>query len=969
MNLLRLLPLLWLAWASSLEAVPTRPLPALQMEVYGVDRGLPHNTVLSLAQTPDGFLWIGTWEGLVRFDGARFKTPPASAPAGLRESGVLTLRSAGDGSLWIGTQGGGIYRYREGRFTVESAPGEPLDAHVLALLVTRDGEVYAGTSDGQVLRRGAAGFVAVEGFGEGPAGSVYSIVEDREGRVIALRDIVLWHLDESGPVPLELRWPGAPALPYRIAPAAGGGLWLPTQQGLYRLAADLQTVEPAIHPQSTSRVIEDEAGQLWLASEPLGLVRINATGSSALGREDGLPNSRIASLLTDQEGNLWAGTNGGLLRLNEASFAGLSERKGLSDPFVRALLEWGADEVLVGSPAGLDRIVGGRVDRRRAWPAAFTDASVLALARGSDGALLVGTTADGAYAWDGQALRQWQVPAALGSNQVRAILADPDGTVWFGTTRGLSRCQGAQCQILRAADGIGGDFVTALVRDRDGVLWIGSSLGATRLIDGRFEQVPLGEGHPKTVFGFLHDRAGRHWVGTDGGLGLLRAGRFELVGARHGLIGDAVFAVLEDPDGQFWISGNRGVQRIDPAQVVEALDGRRERIEGRRFGRADGMPSGQVNGGSQASAIETADGRLWFATAGGVAIVDPADPAIDAATPVPRVVVESVEVDGVELAAGQGMVLPRGVQRLSIRYAGISFVAPHRLVMRYRLEGFEQAWNAAGEERSASYTNLRPGHYRFELEARWADGTEAVARRAFAVEVQPAWYQRRPLQALLLALGLAGLAGVVRLRVAALRRRASELEVEVERQTRQVVAERDALALANRRNAELAEQLGRQAREDVLTGLANRRRADEALAAIEAADQRALMALLDIDHFKAINDRHGHAAGDAVLEAFARALEKHLPSAALRARIGGEEFLALWRAEDVAQAAAELADLRLATAPGCDLHRWPPAVQGVRFSGGTALRQGGEDVDAWYRRADHALYRAKAEGRDRVLEG
>lgn len=160
---------------------------------------------------------------------------------------------------------------------------------------------------------------------------------------------------------------------------------------------------------------------------------------------------------------------------------------------------------------------------------------------------------------------------------------------------------------------------------------------------------------------------------------------------------------------------------------------------------------------------------------------------------------------------------------------------------------------------------------------------------------------------------------------------------------------------------------------DGLTGAHNKRSFLEFLEreiARCARHRRPLSLLMfDIDHFKAINDRHGHAAGDAVLEAFARALEKHLPSAALRARIGGEEFLALWCAEDVAQAAAELAALRLATAPGCDLHRWPPAVQGVRFSGGTALRQGGEDVDAWYRRADHALYRAKAEGRDRVLEG
>jgi diguanylate cyclase (GGDEF)-like protein len=967
--MIRWLPLIWLFFVPTLLAAPTRALPTLQMEVYGVDRGLPHNTVLSLAQTPDGFLWIGTWEGLVRFDGARFKPPPASAPAGVRDAGILSLHTAGDGSLWIGTQGGGIYRYHEGRYTVESAPGEPFGAHVLSLLVTRTGQVYAGTSDGQVLRRGPEGFVAIPGLGEMAAGSAYGLAEDREGRVIALSDMALWHLEEAGPVRFKLEWPGVPGLLNRMVPAAGGGLWLATQQGLFRLAADLRTVQPAIYAEATSRVLEDRAGQLWLASEPFGLVRISATGTSALGRDDGLPNSRIASLLTDLEGNLWVGTNRGLLRLSEAAFSGVGERKGLSDPYVRALLELDAGAVLVGGSAGLDLMVGDRVDRRRAWPEALTDTSIMALARGSDGAILVGTTAAGAYAWDGQRLRQWQAPEALGSNQVRAMLTDPDGTFWFGTTRGLSRCHGEHCEILRVSDGLGGEFVTALTRDRDGTLWIGTSLGASRMVDGRLQVIPSGDGERHTVFGFLHDAAGRHWAATDGGLGLLRDGRFAFVGARHGLIGDAVFAVLEDAAGQFWISGNRGVQRIDPAQVIEVLDGRRERVDGRRFGRSDGMPSGQVNGGSQPSAIKTADGRLWFATAGGVAIVDPADPAIEAATPPPHVVVESIEIDGVEQDATQAVVLQPGAQRLSIRYAGVSFVAPHRLVLRYRLAGFEEDWNAAGEDRSASYTNLRPGQYRFEIEALWADGEGTVARTQRAVQVLPAWYQRRPVQVLLLALAMAGLAGIVRLRVAALRRRANELELEVERQTRQLVAERDALALANRRNAELAEQLGRQAREDALTGLANRRRADEALASIEAADQCALMALLDIDHFKAINDRHGHAAGDAVLEGFARALAAHLRSAVLRARIGGEEFLALWQTEDAGQAGPELAALRAAVAPGAGSGQWPAGVDGVRFSGGTAQRRAGEDAESWYRRADRALYRAKAQGRDCVLEG
>lgn len=960
--MIRTLLLLLLACA---HAWAQRPLHEMRMDVWTVDRGLPHNTVLSLAQTSDGYLWIGTWEGLVRFDGARFAPLPSSADPILRGSGVLSLAAAADGSLWIGTHGGGIFQHHQGRVLIHSRPGIDLREHVVTLLVTRAGPVYAGTSSGKVLRLDATGLRALE-LADGPARvNVYSLAEDREGRVLAATDGGLLLLEGEQLRPLMLRWPEAVApLVSRLAARAAGGWWLATSKGLMRLDPDLAQVHASGFDAALTRLLEDRDGSLWLGAEALGLVHLANGREEVLGRAEGLPNTRVASLLRDHEGNLWIGSNGGLVRLHAAAFGAVTGHQGLADPFVRTLLPLADGTLLVGGPAGIDLIRQGRVQRRPDWLEPLGQASVLSLAQGSNGLLAIGSSADGGWEWDGQQLRSRRAPADLGSPQVRAILVDDDGGVWWGSTLGLSHCSAQACRNYRRSDGLEGDFVTALMRDRAGTLWIGTSMGATRLDRDGLHLAPFADGTARSVFGFLHDRLGRLWVCSDGGVGLWRDGRFDMLDRRQGLLDDAVFALVEDAGGRFWLTSNRGVLRLDPQELLEVLDGRRPRVTGRQFGRADGLPSNQMNGGSQASAVRDGNGRLWFATAGGVGFVDPGSPTVDTPAPPPRATIEAVLIDGAETDITQSVTVGDGQRRLQLRFGGISFTAPGRLQLRYRMHGFDPDWQVADSERSAGYTNLAPGDYRFEVEAGWPDAPTAGNRAELVIVVLPAWHQRTSVRIsggialmLLIALALHG-------RERALRLRAASLEREVERHTRDLIAERDALAQANKRNAELAEQLGRQAGEDALTGLANRRHADRVLADT-LRDGPVTLALLDIDHFKAINDRYGHAFGDEVLQVFAQGLRGC--GATLAARVGGEEFLVLWPGDARDAARVQLDGLR----DRMRAYPWPPAVAPwhLGFSGGLVLGEPGSHPDSAYRRADQALYRAKASGRDQVVDG
>lgn len=956
---LRLLLFVCLA-CGLLQEAPARPLTSLQIELWTADRGLPHNTVLALAQTTDGYLWIGTWEGLLRFDGNRF-SEPVEAPPEMEATGILALAADPAGGLWVGAQGGGVYRLREGRWQTLTRPGEALRGHVVVLLPVGEDRLYVGTSDGVLGLFEGDSFERVRL--DGSPGQISGLAQALDGRVLACGDTGLFLLDGTRGQRLEADWPQGQPQMQRLQQRRDGGFWLPTLAGLQVLDGDLRSprrIGPAV---PVSRVLEDHEGQLWLGADPQQLLRLRGAQVESLQRRDGLPSGRIAAILTDHEGNIWLGTNGGLARLHIAPFSAITERQGLSDPYVRALLERADGSVVVASAGGLDLLREGRVQPQPSdWPAELRARPTLSLAEASAGRLLVGTSADGAWALDAAGLRRFQAPAEIGANQVRAILADADGSVWYGSTSGLSHCVGDRCRRYTSADGLQGQYITALSRDPDGTLWVGSSTGASRQVATGFRGLSLPDGISRTVFGFHVDRAGRRWLVSDGGLGLIDAETVRLLGSAQGLIDDAVFSLLEDDDGQLWLSSNRGIQRIDPEQAVDVLAGRRRRLEGRRFGRADGLPAAQANGGSQPAGLRGRDGRLWFATAGGVGFVDPAEVRQERPLPPPRVVLDGVLVDGLLRPGASSVRMQPGQQRLQFRYTGISFSAPDRVQLRYRLDGFDTDWQLADGERLASYTNLAPGAYAFELQAGWVDAPDAGDRLRIPVVVLPAWHQRgwTRLGMVLLTLLLAGLA--IRWHLGRLHRRAHELQALVEHRTADLKAERDALKRASAHNAALMQQLSRQAREDPLTGLANRREADRRLGELVEQGLPTLI-LLDVDHFKRINDRWGHAVGDLALQRVAAALLQLQPAPELCARVGGEEFLIAYASMDRADLDRLLESLRqglLAPVPSGE-SELPP----LRFSAGIATVRAGESAEAAYRRADAALYAAKDEGRDR----
>jgi signal transduction histidine kinase/ligand-binding sensor domain-containing protein len=782
--------LVWLGASALLALDPSRPPNRYGHDVWLANDGLPQEFVQAITQTRDGYLWIGTLGGLVRFDGVRFTVfDPGNTP-GLKDARILALSQGRDGALWIGTAAGGVARLEHGVIRPFEPPSQNSDRslkYVRSLHEAADGSLWVGTSGGG-LRRFRGGRRVADEEPVSPGHTVTAILQDRRGN--------LWFGTTEGLAMLQgsklVRYDAGAALPhpfvYSIFEDRAGTIWVGTRGGLTRIKDGAVThfTRKSGFPADAARIIrEDRQGNLWIGTLGQGLLRMSGESFVPFTSRDGLSNDHVTCLHEDREGSLWAGTQRGLNRLKDVPFTSYTTRDGLSHDAVNSLLRTRDDSVWVGTDGGgLDRIKQGRIRVFTARDGLGSD-YIGPLFEDGEGRLWAG--GDGyvsrieneritTYRTDVQG--EGRFVSLLGEDSRGRLLVGIGDRplLWFDNGRFLP--------YEAAADR--GQYRFSVTRDRKGALWFGTVEGLGRFQDGHYTLYTEKDGLPDdTVHSVYEDAQGTLWIATIGGLCRLRDGRLTSFAGPGVLGGGVVSQVLEDDAGFLWMNGRRGIVRVRK-QDLEAHSGAPlSPVPFTAYGVADGMESSDYNPAYiQPAAARTADGRLWFATTKGVAVIDPHRLETNAVPP--PVVIERVLSDDDPAPLEKGARVPPGHEKFEFHYTALSFLSPEKVLFRYILEGFDQAWTDAHDRRAAYYTNLPPGRYRFRVTAANNDGVWNEDGASFEFQLLPRFHQTRSFQALVLAALLLAAWSVHRMRVARMEARFATVMAERNRMAREL---------------------------------------------------------------------------------------------------------------------------------------------------------------------------------------
>ncbi|HEX4966616.1 MAG TPA: two-component regulator propeller domain-containing protein [Thermoanaerobaculia bacterium] len=786
--------------APALPAPGGAPLPVnYHLDTWQTEQGLPQNSVTAVARTPDGYLWVGTQDGLSRFDGVRFTTfTPNNAP-GLASSAITQLLVTGDGTLWIGTGGSGLSRLQHGRFTTLTQRNGLPDNRIEALLADPDGSLWIGTGRG--LARWQGGRLAPAPIAGLPETVINALCRDHRGTVWVGTDAGAFRLTGGRAEPFTTRQGLSDDRVHTLAADRDGALWIGTYRGLNRLRDGRLTIYTAQNGLSGDEIRslhEDRDGQFWIGTR-LGLQSLR-DGRPTLPVFTGGPEpTGIDTLYDDTEGNLWIGTGStGLERLKRTAFSPLE-----GDPDLGGHAAWSTFEdrdgsLWIGTDRGLHHVAGGHATvytRRDGLP----DEVVRAVYRDRRGTLWAGTNGGLASFGNG---RFHVAGAELGISNtgVLVIYEDPLNRLWIGTRKGLYSSSGGR---FTAVPGAQDARIFSLYQDRGGTFWVGTRTGVGHLEGGRFETLSKGPLATATAFAFHEDRAGDLWIGTSSGLARLSQEKVTVFTTRDGLFDNTAFQILEDAQGLLWMTCNRGIYRVRKSDLLALAAGRLAKVPSLSFGVTDGMESAEGCGANQPAAAKTRDGRFLFPNIRGIVVARPEQIPVRPAPP--PVVIEDLLVDGEPVAPEHRQQIPPDGHAFELRYTALSLAAPEKSRFRYRLEGLDEKWVETGARRTAYFSNLRPGTYRLQVAASQDGGDWSPASAALSFRIAPHVYQTTWFAVLSVLLLAATAAAAWRLRVHAIKRREQELLVLVEERTRALQEERDR-AEAARREAERADR-------------------------------------------------------------------------------------------------------------------------------------------------------------------
>lgn len=736
--------LVWSSWVGMESGLLAAE--AYNVRVWQTDDGLPQNSVHAIAQSEDGYLWVGTHEGLARFDGVRF-TPPDDKT--LKHGWITALCAGSDGSLWIGCEGSGVARMKDGRFTWLAETNGLLGNQTRCLLESKDGSLWIGSESG--LTRFKDGklttFTDRNGLGDN---SIRAICEGADGNLRVATRRGLSTVRSDGSITNVVLAVGMVGNALRCVEVdAQGRIWTGSNEGLNCVDGGRRTffsVNEGLPDRVTTVLYKDRRGELWVGTYS-GLAKIEDQTIISRPMSEGVPGDRIYAVFQDREDNLWVGSWDGLCRVTPARFKTYSTQEGLNCNNVMSVCEDGAGTIWFGTwGGGLNELRDGKIYGYGATNG-LTHDLVLSLHAARDRSLWVGMEFGGGLNRLQEGARNsFTAQAGLTNVAIRVIHEDREGTLWLGTSAGIKRLRNG-LTAYTTAQGLAGNLVMAICEDQSGGLWFGTDGGLSRWAGGAFTNFTTADGLSHNgVNAIYEDRDGVVWLGTKGGgLNRFQNGKFTAYTSEQGLFSDEVYEILEDDAGFFWMSCRKGIFRVSRREL-DALDrGEVEKLNCIAYGKADGLISVQCNGVAKPAGWKGRDGQLWFPTIRGAVSVDS---RIKTNLRPPPVIIEEIVADRNTLrpAASTGpdfgiITVPPGRGELELRFTALSFQAPEKNRFRYRLEGVDRDWVDGDTSRAIRYNNVTPGEYEFRVTACNNDGVWNTTGAAILLIYQPHFWQ------------------------------------------------------------------------------------------------------------------------------------------------------------------------------------------------------------------------------------
>jgi ligand-binding sensor domain-containing protein len=743
--------------------------------------GLPGSQVWAIAQDHTGYLWLGTNEGLVRFDGVRFVSGAQLGFDKMPNASVRTLFVARDGSVWVGFGTGGIGRLRDGRlhtFTMEDGlpPGV-----VAGIAEDPRGLIWVASANG-LYRFRDEHWDRVSLAPGVTTGVVDAVHADRHGRVWVSTRSGVYRSAGDG----TLRFDRVTTTPVQdLAEDSEGEIWSVGGGALTRFgrARPEQVVEAKAYA-AGRRIVADREGHLWIGTLGHGLLRITPGRHVTVDRvsRPGVSSYDIVlSAFEDREGNLWVGTPRGLERGAKGLIRSYPEPGDGITAQVQAVAAASDGSVWLGTANGLYQFAKGG----RPVPIAIVDLPnrpVIALHGDAEGGMWVSTT-DGIGRFE-RGRFTTVIPGRAMPGRAVAMTMDRTGTLWLcDLERGLFTWDGTTLAAV-SADRYGNRAALSILADTAGRLWTGHLDGTVSVYEaGRARLYTSADGVlGSVVTGFHEDPSGAVWAGSRNGLMRFRDGRIDAVGWNRGLPGHTVTAITGDGRGNLWLGVSAGIARLKPEDFDRVVSGAVSSLPHTLYDGSDGLRGDPFPLAAPAVA-RGGDGRLWFQTSDGVAVVSPE--RFEKNRMAAPVVIEAIAADQQRFMPGGDAQLPPRTANLRIDYTALSFVAPEKIHFRYRMEGFDTDWVEAGTRRQAFYTNLAPGQYRFRVQAS-NDGVSGERDAVWAFTLAPAFYQTRWFAGAMAVLALSVAALAWRVRVQQVRGRFSAILVERTRVAREI---------------------------------------------------------------------------------------------------------------------------------------------------------------------------------------